>query len=139
MALVADTGPLLAALDVNDRDHGPCRDLLATTTEAIVVPAPVVVELEWMITSRVGRDEFDEFLDDVERGAVRIESLSAQDYARVRVLLRQYGDLPLGFVDASVVAVCERLGERKVATLDQRHFKVVRPAHAASLRLLPDA
>lgn len=139
MALVADTGPLLAALDLNDRDHGPCRDLLGTTTEEIVVPAPVVVELEWMITTRVGRDEFDDFLDDVERGALRIEPLGGQDYRRVRALVRQYADLPLGFVDASVVAVCERLGERKVATLDRRHFSVVRPAHATSLRLLPDA
>ncbi len=63
MALVVDTGPLLAALDVNDRDHARCRDFLAEATEPIVVPAPVVVELEWMTTTRVGREEFDDFLD----------------------------------------------------------------------------
>lgn len=139
MALVADTGPLLAALDVNDRDHARCRDFLADVTEPIVVPAPVVVELEWMTTTRVGRDEFDDFLDDVESGGVRVEPLVAQDYARIRVLLRQYADFPLGLVDASVVAVCERLGERKVATLDHRHFRAVRPAHTEALLLLPDA
>jgi predicted nucleic acid-binding protein len=68
-----------------------------------------------------------------------VEPLNAEDYARIRLLLRQYADLPLGLVDASVVAVCERLGERKVATLDHRHFGVIRPAHTRSLRLLPDA
>lgn len=139
MALVVDTGPLLAALDMNDRDHARCGDLLAATSEPIVVPAPVVVELEWMTTARVGREAFDDFLDDVDSGRVGIEPLAAQDYARIRVLLRQYADFPLGFVDASVVAVCERLRERKVATLDHRHFRVIRPSHTRSLRLLPDA
>lgn len=46
-------------------------------------------------------------------------------------------DLPLGFVDASVVAVAERLGERQVATLDRRHFSVVRPRHVKAFRLVP--
>jgi len=139
VALVVDTGPLLAALDVNDLDHERCRDFLADAPEQIVVPAPVVVELEWMTTSRVGRDEFDDFLDDVETGRVRVEPLNAEDYARIRVLLRTYADFPLGLIDASVVAICERLGEHKVATLDHRHFSVIRPKHARSLRLLPDA
>jgi predicted nucleic acid-binding protein len=48
-------------------------------------------------------------------------------------------DFPLGFVDASVIAICERLGERKVATLDHRHFNAIRPKHIKSFRLLPDA
>ena len=139
MALVVDTGPLLAALDVNDRDHARCRDLLADAIEPIVVPAPVVVELEWMTAARVGREEFDDFLDDVENGGVRVEPLTIEDYGRIRVLLRRYADFPLGFVDAAVVAVCERLGERKVVTLDHRHFSVIRPAHTKALRLLPDA
>jgi len=69
-----------------------------------------------------------------------LEPLSGEDCARVRVLLRQYADFPLGFVDAAVIAVCERLEECKAATLDHRHFSVIRPAPIRSpLRLLPDA
>jgi predicted nucleic acid-binding protein len=139
LALVVDTGPLLAAGDPDDRDHERCQDLLDSTHEEIVVPAPVVVELEWMTTSRTQPGSFDVFLESVGRGEFRVEPSNAEDYARIRLLLRQYADLPLGLVDASVVAVCERLGERKVATLDHRHFGVIRPAHTRSLRLLPDA
>jgi uncharacterized protein len=51
-------------------------------------------------------------------------------------LVARYSDLPLGTVDASVVAAAERLGARSVATLDRRHFTVVRPAHVGTL-LLP--
>jgi predicted nucleic acid-binding protein len=40
-------------------------------------------------------------------------------------------------VDASVVAVAERLGIGTVATLDRRHFTVVRPRHVDMFELLP--
>jgi predicted nucleic acid-binding protein len=50
----------------------------------------------------------------------------------------RYADHDLGFVDASVLAVVERLGERKVATLDRRHLAAVRPRHVEVLELLPE-
>jgi len=52
-------------------------------------------------------------------------------------LVLTYGDLPLGTTDASVVAIAERLKLTDVATLDRRHFTVVRPSHVNSLTLLP--
>ncbi len=42
-------------------------------------------------------------------------------------LVRTYADLPLGAVDASVLAVAERLRLTDVATLDRRHLTIVRP------------
>jgi len=50
LALVVDTGPLLAAGDPDDRDHPTCQNLLDAAREEIVVPAPVVVALEWTTT-----------------------------------------------------------------------------------------
>jgi len=52
-------------------------------------------------------------------------------------LVDQYADLPLGTTDAGVVAVAERLGLVEIATLDRRHFSVVRPRHASAFTLLP--
>jgi predicted nucleic acid-binding protein len=63
--------------------------------------------------------------------------LILEDYARVSDLLERYRDLNLGFVDAAVLAVVERLGERKLATLDHRHFATARPRHTDTLTLLP--
>ena len=45
--------------------------------------------------------------------------------------------LPVGFVDAAVLTVVERLGEPKLATLDRRHFTLMRPRHVEALELLP--
>ena len=41
----------------------------------------------------------------------------------------------LGTVDASVVAAAERLGITAIATLDRRHFSVVRPRHVEAFAL----
>ena len=48
-----------------------------------------------------------------------------------------YGDLPLGTTDASVIAIAERLNLTDVATLDRRHFTVVRPTHISTFTLVP--
>ncbi len=51
--------------------------------------------------------------------------------------MRTYTDLRVGFVDAAVLAVVERLREPKLATLDHRHFSVMRLRHVDALELLP--
>jgi hypothetical protein len=40
-------------------------------------------------------------------------------------------------VDASIIAMAERLGVTTILTTDHRHFAVVRPAHCERLRLVP--
>jgi predicted nucleic acid-binding protein len=67
-----------------------------------------------------------------------VVDLEPADYGRAEQLVIQYADMPLGAVDASVVAIAERLKIAEVATLDRRHFSVVRPSHIDALRLLPD-
>ena len=137
MALICDTGPLYAAMDRADTDHRICAELLASSREPLVVPAPVVVELDWLSGRRLGPEPFAEFLADVEDGSIAIADLTRTDYVRVRELLTGYTDLMLGFVDAAVVAIVERLGEEKLATLDHRHFGTIRPRHVKALDLLP--
>ncbi len=137
MALICDTGPLYGALDRMDGDHAACARLLGEATEPIVVPAPVIVELEWLASSRLEPGAFLAFLADVEGGTLQVAELERSDYPRIRQLLERYADLPLGFVDAAVLAVVERFAEPRLATLDHRHFAIVRPRHVASLELVP--
>jgi predicted nucleic acid-binding protein len=76
-------------------------------------------------------------LGDIASGAFDIEPLTAPDYVRISELMTTYADLRVGFVDAAVLAVVERLREPKLATLDRRHFTVMRPRHVKALELLP--
>ena len=138
MALILDTGPLLAALDRRDADHAACRRLIESATEPLVIPSPVLVEIDYWIHQRMHPGVLGALLDDVAAGAYAIEDLVADDYRRVRQLCDRYADADIGFVDAAVLAITERLAEPKLATLDHRHFSVLRPRHVDALRLLPD-
>ena len=86
---------------------------------------------------RIARCVPNAFVADVARGAYRLHQIDEDQLVRASQLEAQYDSLSLGFVDAAVIATCERLGETKVATLDRRHFAIVRPSHCAALSLLP--
>jgi predicted nucleic acid-binding protein len=137
MALVLDTGPLLAALDVADPDHDRCAGLLGEADEDLVVPILVLAELDYWCHQRLGASAWITFLEDLLAGSYRLEVATTSDLSRCAEIQRQYDDQALGVVDASVLALVERLGERKLATLDHRHFSVLRPAHVTALDLLP--
>jgi uncharacterized protein len=137
LALILDTGPLFAAMDRSDADHRRCAALVEDANEPIVIPAPVIVEIDWLSGRRLHTDAFLSLLDDIQDKRLAVEELQLADYERSRELVDRYRDLPLGFVDAAVLSIVERLGEAKLATLDHRHFAVVRPRHVPRLRLVP--
>ena len=138
MALVVDTGPLLAALDRADSNHHRCLNLLESFPEPLIIPAPVLVEVDYWIRDRLHHDVLIAFLDDIARGEFIVESLLPLDYHRVREICSQYKDSDIGLVDASVLAIVERLNELKLVTLDHRHFGMLRPRHITALQLLPE-
>jgi predicted nucleic acid-binding protein len=63
--------------------------------------------------------------------------LTLPDVRRMGDLAEQYASLGLGGTDASLVAIAERLEIAQIATMDRRHFGVVRPRHVDAFTLLP--
>jgi len=96
-----------------------------------------VSEVAYLLATRLGAESEIRFLGDLTSGAFTTEMVHASDWLRVAELVARYSDLPLGAVDASIVAAAERLEAVEIATLDHRHFGVVRPRHAPSFTLLP--
>ena len=88
------------------------------------------------MASRLGSEAEIRLLGDLAAGNLIAEPVAAADWMRIAELVGRYRDLPLGTVDASVIAVAERLGNTEIATLDRRHFTVVRSA-LGDLTLLP--
>jgi predicted nucleic acid-binding protein len=138
VALVLDTGPIVALLDAADPEHERCVAMVEEVGEDLVVPAPVLVEIDYWLLKLYGPSTWLTFVEDVGRGAYRLHQVGERDLARAAELGRTYESLDLGLVDAAVVVACERLDETKVATLDRRDFSVVRPRHCERLRLLPE-
>ncbi len=137
MALIVDTGPLLASLDRSEPEHARCRHLLRLTDEPILIPTPVLVELDYLIRTRPFTGVLLAFLSDVIEEAYSVVDLARDDYVRVRELCDRYADSDIGFGDAAVVSIVARLNEPKIATLDHRHFGIICPRHVEELELLP--
>jgi uncharacterized protein len=137
VALILDTGPLYASLDRSDADHGASGALIEQAAEPLVIPAPVLVEVDYWVHARLHPGVMVALVDDIVEGAYHVEHLQPADYRRVRELCHRYGDADIGFVDAAVLAIVERLREPKLATLDHRHFGMLRPRHMDALQLLP--
>lgn len=138
--IVCDTGPLVAAALANDDHHHVCVELftgLHLARRPLLVSATVAAEVGYLLGREAGPKVESLFLDSLAAGDFALVDLTIADYARMAELVRRYGDLPLGTTDASVIAVAERLDITEVATLDRRHFTVVRPRHATALTLLP--
>ena len=107
------------------------------TTESLVIPAPVIAEVTYFIERRLALKDLVAFLDDLAAGRYLVEDLLPEDYARAAEICEQYADARVGFVDAAVLSIVERLGEPKLATLDHRHFGLLRPRHVEALDLFP--
>lgn len=138
MTLVLDTGVLYASLDRRDAAHFATRALIEGAVESLVLPAPILVEVDYWISQRLHPGVLVALLDDIRAGAYELVELNAADYERVRELCDRYRDADVGFVDAAVLAIVERLNEPKLATLDRRHFSLMRPRHIEALTLLPE-
>ena len=137
LSVLADTGGLFALLDDRDEWHGRMRDWLKHATAALVVPMTVVQETAFLVETRRGPRQEAAFLRTATTGAFVREAVQQEDLARAADLIDSYADFPLGFVDASIVAIAERLDITSLLTTDRRHFGVIRPAHCERLRLLP--
>jgi predicted nucleic acid-binding protein len=97
----------------------------------------VVAEVSYLVGENLGPAAETDFFRMLCSDRFRIEPVTDADLARIVELTETYADLPLGGTDASVIAVAERLAFETVATLDRRHFSVVRPRHVEFLTLLP--
>jgi predicted nucleic acid-binding protein len=135
--IVVDTGILLGAANVNDADHDRCAEVIRDNKGHLRVPGPVVPETAWQVERNLGPQAEAKFIRLITAGELVVVDLSIDDYGRCVELIETYSDLGLGLVDASVVAVAEKLGVGRIATLNRRDFNVVRPRHLPAFELIP--
>lgn len=135
--LLADTNIWLAAADRRSDRHAECGALLRRHRGELAAPVPVIAEAAWLILDRLGTAAQAAYLRLITSGQLTPVDLTEADWQRCAQLAEQYASLRLDLIDASVVAVAERLKLTTLATLNRRDFTVVRPRHADAFELLP--
>jgi predicted nucleic acid-binding protein len=135
MAIIADSGAVYGLYDRRDAFHAILRATVEKVRDLIVLPAPVLGEIDYLLRVRLGNQALLRFLADIQEGAFVVEPVTMADLRRCAALVEKYRDL--GLADAAVVAVAERLRTNRILTVDQRDFRVLRSARGRPFHLLP--
>ena len=133
--VLVDAGPLVALIDRGDEHHQRCVDALRGIRDPLMTVWPAVTEAMYLLGPSWPAQAA--LWEMVESEAVALLQLDGDDVPRMAELMRKYKDLPMDLADAALVRVAERERIRHVFTLDQRDFRVYRPAGLGRLSLLP--
>jgi len=135
--IVLDTSGLLAAIDAKQARHRDAKQALDTDPGPYVLSPFVLAEMDYLLQTKVGTAGELLFLSEVAKGAYRLEPFGAADVEDAARVIGRYRDLGVGLADASIVVLAARVGTNRVLTLDERHFRAMRPLRGRSFTLLP--
>ncbi len=134
---IVDTSVIYALLDQADRWHERVVAWYRAERPTLVTTPLVLAEVDHLSGARAGTAARAAWRRDVAAGAYAIEWWSSAPREIVNVAQR-YEDLGIDLTDVSLMVLASRLRTADIATLDERHFRAVRPltSHPA-YRLLP--
>ena len=136
--IVVDTSVILAFMNSGDSHHVAVSRWMAEETQDLATTPLIVAETDHLVAARGGPQALSALRRDLVSGAYLVDWWPQAMGAAVKVADR-YADMALGLADASLVALADRLGTFRIATLDERHFRAVRPLSGASaFHLLPE-
>jgi len=135
MAILVDTGILYALADADDRWHQAANAWLEDVSELLIVSVTALPEVAYLLHTRLGAAAELAFVQSLAGGELEVEDLRRADLVRSAEVMRRYPEI--GLVDASIVAMAERLKIETIATTDRRHFESIRPKHMKAFTLVP--
>lgn len=125
--ILIDTAPLVSALDARDSAHGFAGPLLTGLRRQALIPTPVLAEVDYFVSKRVGGYAARTFLKEVAGGTHDVAYLTAGLLRRAVELDDRYADLNLGFADTCLMAIAER-HELPILTFDFADFRATESA-----------
>jgi predicted nucleic acid-binding protein len=137
MALICDIGGVFGLYDADDAHHEAIKVVVEKESGPLFLPVVLLAEIDYLLSTRLGQQAALDFLESVEQGAYLLVPMLSADLSRSLELIKQYRDLELGIADAAVAAAAERLGIYRLLTLDERHFRTVKPKGSDHFVLLP--
>ena len=136
MEIVLDTSAIIGLMDRDCKKHLLLKEIITDDRNLFIIPSPVIPEICYMLNKRFGVNIELLFLGEIIKNTFQMETLNYMDMLRAVEILGKYKDLNIGYVDASIVAVSERLKMNKILTLDKKHFAAVAPKGFDSFDIL---
>ncbi len=135
--IVLDTSGILAAIDSSQRWHDEARRAIEVASGPLLLSPFVLAETDYLLATRVGVDQEVAFLREVAAGAYQLQPFGSEEVREAADLVERYRELGIGLADASLMVIAARVGTTRILTLDERHFRVLRPLKGGSFELLP--
>jgi len=135
--IICDTSGLVAAYSVADRRSRVVTDLLRNEPGQLILSPFVLAELDYLIQTRAGaRDEL-KVLADVASGVYSLAEFDRFDVAQAAAVVERYQSMNIGLTDASLVVLAAKCRTTRLLTLDERHFRAMRPLTSGAFTILP--
>jgi predicted nucleic acid-binding protein len=135
--ILLDTSVLIASLFPRQEFHDECVDAITESEPPFYLSPFVLAETDYFILKWAGVDFEAKFLAEVARGAYELMPFDAEDLAEARHLILKYRSLKIGLADASIAVLAAKYDCYDLLTLDERHFRAIKPAPRKSFRILP--
>lgn len=135
--ILLDTSGLLAALFSDQRQHEECARALRAAPSPRIISPFVLAELDYLIIKYAGVPAEVALLEEIVRGVYELAVFDEFNLEKAREIIDRYSDLSVGLADASLVVLADRYDTRDVLTLDERHFRALRPSPRKRFRILP--
>ena len=127
MRIIMDTSCMLGLVDKGFKGHKDIKNIAADDDNEIIIPSPAIPEICYMLNKRFGPEIELRFIEDIASVQLQVEVLEFKDVLRVPEIIKKHRSLNIGFVDAAITAICERLHLNKILTMDHRHFNAMAP------------
>lgn len=135
--MILDTSVVVAFMNRADRRHEEVATWLDDYRGSLVTSPLALAEMDHMIGRLGGANAQEALWEEFDGGAYRVDWWPSALYETIEVA-RDNAGLELGLADASLAVLARRLHTVEIATLDERHFRVLRPLSGdAAYRLLP--
>ncbi len=136
MTLLVDTGPLVALIDPDAREHRWVLEESRTWAGPLITSEPVLAEAAFLLA----RDGFDagEIFALAEAGVITIGIEFNPERAALASLMRKYRDVPMSLADATLVRLSELHRKSQLLTFDT-DFRIYRRYGNKAISLLMPA
>ncbi|MDL9945055.1 PIN domain-containing protein [Gordonia sp. ABSL11-1] len=135
--MIVDTSALLAYFDSAEPQHSAVAAVIDAADEPLVVSPYIVAELDYLVLTRHGSRVERIVLDELASGAWELAAMPRDRLTTALAVVDRYADVPVGIADASNIVLADAYQTTVIATLDRRHFGVLRLGDGSAPTIVP--